>query len=197
VFRCWPSTVVIMDKRGSKDITGGIENTGRSLPSGNDSTDAEDQFQLGFRCASRPGTLQDYAEAAEWYARAAEQNHPLAQFNLGVMYANGQGVQQDDVKASQWFDRAAHRGDAGAQYRLGMTHYRHSLTAAQEKAPESRIEACKWFVLAAAHGYGDSEEARHQVTLKMSREEVVEATLRVSNFMISLRQNCGTQPSLQ
>jgi TPR repeat protein len=35
---------------------------------------------------------QDDREAANWYQRAAQQNHPGAQFELGNFYASGRGV---------------------------------------------------------------------------------------------------------
>ncbi len=44
-----------------------------------------------------------YAEAAEWYRKAAEQGVPTAQNNLAVLYAEGQGVAQDYVAAHMWF----------------------------------------------------------------------------------------------
>ena len=82
--------------------------------------DAEAQFSLGFKCAGfGEGGGQDYSHAAEWYLKAADQSHPLAQFNLGVMYAKGQGVPQDDVKAGLWIAKAACQGDAGAQHSMG------------------------------------------------------------------------------
>ena len=39
----------------------------------------------------------NYAEAAKWARKAAEQGYALAQADLGVMYWNGQGVPQDAV----------------------------------------------------------------------------------------------------
>src|SRR5208337_1042274 len=78
-----------------------------------DSADAEVQFNLGLQFATGAGAAQDYAQAADWYRKAAEQNHGLAQFNLGTMYANGQGVVKDDAQSVVWFGRAANLGDAG------------------------------------------------------------------------------------
>jgi TPR repeat protein len=50
---------------------------------------------------------QDYAEAARWYRKAADQGHAEAQFNLGVMYLDGQGVAQDYVQSHMWMNLAA------------------------------------------------------------------------------------------
>ncbi|EET45192.1 hypothetical protein NEISICOT_01187 [Neisseria sicca ATCC 29256] len=32
------------------------------------------------------GVRQDHAQAAQWYRKAAEQGHAVAQYNLGVAY---------------------------------------------------------------------------------------------------------------
>ena len=52
---------------------------------------------------------QDYAEAAKWFRKAAEQGDAKAQYNLGIMYAKGQGVPQDYVLAYMWSNLATSR----------------------------------------------------------------------------------------
>jgi uncharacterized protein len=69
------------------------------------------------------GAAQDFAEAAKWWRRAANQGITVAQSNLGYMYAHGQGVPQDYVQAYLWFSVAAARGDAdAADDRDGIAH---------------------------------------------------------------------------
>jgi hypothetical protein len=51
----------------------------------------------------------DYAEAAKWYRKAADEGLAIAQFRLGSMYALGEGVSQDDAEAKKWFREAALR----------------------------------------------------------------------------------------
>ena len=53
------------------------------------------QHGLGIQYLEGKGVPQDYAEAAKWFLKAAEQDFPLAQFNLGLMYVGGIGVPQD------------------------------------------------------------------------------------------------------
>lgn len=142
---------------------------------------AEVQYGLGVKFANSKGTDQDYAQAAEWYRKAAAQSHPLAQFNLGVMYAHGQGVARDDVQSANWFDKAAQQGDAGAQYQLGKSCHRASL-GPTENAPECRIEAYKWYQLAAAQGYQGSHAACASVIHHMTREDVAAGDARVAGF---------------
>ena len=144
--------------------------------------DAEAQFSLGVKFA-RDGASQDYAQAAQWYLKAADQSHSLAQFNLGIMYASGQGVPRDEAKSRVWMQKAADLGDAGAQYNIGMRYHRASLDGLPEAAPESRIQAYKWLQLAAAQGYRGSEAAWAFVALTMTREDVADGGRRVAAFV--------------
>jgi TPR repeat protein len=143
---------------------------------------AEAQFSLGVKLAGQ-GAAQDYAQAAHWYGKAADQSHPLAQFNLGIMYAAGQGVPRDDTKSMAWMQKAAELGDAGAQHYIGIKLHRASLEALPEAAPESRIEAYKWLQLASAQGYRSSEAAWGFVALGMTREDVADAKRRIAAFV--------------
>jgi uncharacterized protein len=57
---------------------------------------------------------QDYAAAASWYRKAADQGHARAQFNLGTMYFLGQGVPQDYISAHVWLSLGAAGGNEDA-----------------------------------------------------------------------------------
>ena len=54
---------------------------------------------MGTIYAGGLGVERDYALAAEWFARAAEQDDAASRFNLGVLYARGLGVTKDDEEA--------------------------------------------------------------------------------------------------
>jgi hypothetical protein len=149
-----------------------------------DVTNSEVQFNRGLQLATGSGAAQDYAQAAGWYRKAAEQNHGLAQFNLGVMYARGQGVARDDAQSAVWFGRAANLGDAGGQHHMGRNCQRASMDGLPADAPEARIEAYKWYQLSAAQGYKDSEGAYVTLTAKMTREDEAEANHRVAKFVV-------------
>ena len=45
--------------------------------------------------------------AVEWFRKAAEQNHKVAQHWLGKMYTAGRGVEKDVVTAYAWFSIAS------------------------------------------------------------------------------------------
>jgi len=147
-----------------------------------DDGDAEVQFKLGLKFASGKGAALDYAQAAEWYRKAADQNHFLAQFNLGMMYAYGQGVARDAAQSRMWLGKAAQQGDAGAQFHLGDNCHRASFRQMPADASESRIEAYKWYRLAAAQGYQGSESAHATLTLNMTRADVIAGNQRVAAF---------------
>lgn len=147
-----------------------------------DAGDANAQFALGLSYGLATGTSQNLLCAALWYRKAADQNHSLAQFNLGIMYAEGQGVARDDAQALVWIRKAAELGDAGAQFNLGTRHYTASLENRETDPSESKIEACKWFHLASAQGYGESDAACDLLTMSMTREEVAEGNHRAAMF---------------
>ncbi len=149
-----------------------------------DAGNAEAQFGMGLRCAI-DGAAPDYLQAAEWYRKAADQNHYLAQFNLGQMFVYGHGVERDDATATLWIRRSADGGDAGAQFNMGDGCYRESMNPTVNNAAESRIEAYKWDRLAADQGYGASQNSCDTVTLRMTREEVAEGIQRASAFAAS------------
>jgi len=54
------------------------------------------------------GVLQNYAEAAKWHLKAAEQDNGLAQTSLGRMYDLGLGVPQNCIRAHMWFNLATY-----------------------------------------------------------------------------------------
>src|SRR6266481_4013983 len=64
--------------------------------------DAESEVELGRRYDKGEGVAKDYAEAAKWFRKAAEQNYAEAQYNLAVCYGKGAGVAKGPVEAAKW-----------------------------------------------------------------------------------------------
>jgi TPR repeat protein len=179
-------TVEIMDTSWFRNFfnrsqSAALENTQIKADQG----DADAQFSLGLKFASGGDLTLDYPKAAHWYLKAANQNHPLAQFNLGLMFAGGQGVDQDEAKSVMWMRMAAQQGDAGAQYHLGMRHRRASFVGLPKDALESNLEAYKWFHLAAAQGYKESEAARDDIAIGLTLAQVVEGNQRADTCIQS------------
>jgi len=65
------------------------------------------QYNLGDMYYEGVGVPQNYAEAAKWFRKAADQGDTYAQYNLGSMYEKGRGVPQSYEKAYIWFTLAA------------------------------------------------------------------------------------------
>jgi uncharacterized protein len=66
--------------------------------------DPEAQFTLGKNYeAGRSGLKKDYAEAAGWYRKSADQGNAYAQASLGILYHSGKGLPHDDLQAEMWF----------------------------------------------------------------------------------------------
>jgi TPR repeat protein len=186
VFHVKRAMVVSMDKSWYRKLFSRPQKPDLEVtPVDTDYGDANVQFNMGLKFANGEGVAQDYAQAAEWYHKAADQSHSLAQFNLGMMYANGQGVIRDDTQSAMWFGKAARQGDAGAQFNLGRNCHRASLLrGVPEDAVESRIEAYKWFHLAATQGYRGSEAAYGTLTLSMTHQDVATGNQRVAEFEV-------------
>jgi TPR repeat protein len=162
-----------------------------TAPSPGAAAGVEAEFARGLRFAKGEGVTQDYAQAADCYARAAEQDHGPAQLKLAMMYRQGQGVARDPATSLTWLTRAARLGDAAAQYRLGVQQH---LAAREERAgaaSEGRVEALKWVRLAAAQGHREAEGACEFVALGMTRPEVAEAGRRVEAFVPGKPDNAG------
>jgi exonuclease VII small subunit len=68
------------------------------------------------------GAKQDFAKAAFWYEKAAQQGLARAQVNLGSLYARGQGVEKDLQKALFWYQKAAVQGDGRGANHLGLLY---------------------------------------------------------------------------
>ena len=57
---------------------------------------------------------QDYAQALDWYRKAAEQGNSDGQFNLASLLEHGQGTAVDVTQAVSWYRRAAEQGNSAA-----------------------------------------------------------------------------------
>jgi TPR repeat protein len=104
--------------------------------------DALAQNNLGNLYDDGKGVPHDYAQAAIWYRKAAEQGLAEGQYNLGLLYTEGRGLPQDDVQAAQWYRKAAEQGIARAQYVLG------ALYSLGKGVPQDYAESYFWLDIA-------------------------------------------------
>ncbi len=107
------------------------------------SGDANAEFTLGSKYAAGQGVPKDYALAAVWDRKAAEQGNVGAELALGAIYFMGEGVPRDYAQASLWWDKAAEQDDATAHYALGMMY------ANGQGVPQNFAEAYYRYALAA------------------------------------------------
>lgn len=116
--------------------------------------DGKAEYELGEKYFEGKGVPQDYAEAAEWYQKAAEIGNPNAQYKLGRMYQGygGEGIHTDIKKAFKWYHIAAKQGLAEAQDYLGLMYY-NGIGVSQDYY----TEAAKWFRKAAEQGNVNSQ----------------------------------------
>lgn len=93
----------------------------------------------------------EFAQAADWYRKAAEQGEAKAQYNLGMAYDTGKGVEQDYRQAGEWYRKAADKNLAPAQNNLGLL-YKQGKGVAQ-----NYVQADFWFRKAALQGYDPAQ----------------------------------------
>ena len=156
-----------------------VKETGRTST---ETINAEALYQKAEKYYYGIGVRQDYADAAKFYRKAAEQGHAKAQNSLGYMYSFGQGVPQDNNEAQKWYRLAAAGGIAIAKERLdrlqaaadraaptGTEHSTAGTGSADELYRKGRMyyygqgvrqdyeEAAKWYRKAAWLGNVDAE----------------------------------------
>ena len=88
----------------------------------------------------------DYAQAFEWFGRAATQGHAEGQALLAYLYYHGKGAAQNHDRAFQLFESAAEQGYTWAQSWIGY------LYATGEGVTQDHVEAARWYRLAAEKG---------------------------------------------
>lgn len=135
------------------------------------SGDPAAQRNLGHLFRFGHGVGQDFAQAADWYERAATTGLASAQVNLAMMRLRGQGVARAATEAAYWLELAARQGHILAQYNLGLLYLRGNGVAADEG------RALGWLNLAAKGGHrGALELLSHLVWQSPPSDRPNEAT---------------------
>ncbi len=105
-------------------------------------------FQTGLPRSDLPTYARqaDYARAASWYRKAADQGNATAQFALAGMYVTGRGVPHDYAEAYKWTTLAATRAfpdeEASKKYADARNVVARFLTAGQIAVAQKR--ASEW-----------------------------------------------------
>jgi hypothetical protein len=96
------------------------------------------QFALGLMYVNGKGVEKDPNTAAQWFLKAARQNHLEAQYRIGEMYKEGFGVQPNLKKAKAWLSKAANSGMRKASRAL-----EDILKAEEQKILDHELKALK------------------------------------------------------
>ena len=108
------------------------------------------QYNLGLCYFYGDGVEEDFAQAAEWFRRAAEQGLAEAQSNFGVC-CQRKGTEEGFAQAAEWFRRAAEQGHPEAQYNLALSYYNG------DGVNKDLVQAAEWFRRAAEQGLANAQ----------------------------------------
>ena len=97
------------------------------------------------------------AEAAKWYARAAEQGVPEAQFQYALMLLDGRYVEKDEKAAHALMQAAAEAGNPLAQFNFAQ------LLVSEDSGDAGLARAVPYYERAAGTGLADAQYAMAQI----------------------------------
>jgi TPR repeat protein len=103
------------------------------------------------------GVPLNAAEAAKWYALAAEQGIPESQFQYALMLLDGRYVKKDEKEAYALMQAAAEAGNRLAQFNFAQ------LLVQEEPGDAGIAKAVSYYQRAAASGLADAQYAMAQI----------------------------------
>ena len=103
-------------------------------------------YATGWAYACGSGVSQNWEKAVEWYRKAADLGHMLAQISLGNCLREGRGTIRDAVGSVRLYTLAAEQGFADAQCNLGWCY------GTGFGVPRNYSAALSWYGKAAAQG---------------------------------------------
>jgi len=112
---------------------------------------AESEFNKANRYQHGLGVPADPTQAAEAYARAAQDGHPVAQLRLALLLQEGRGVERNPEEAVRWLTRSAEDGLPDAQLYLALA----CLTG--DGRPRDLADAARWSGRAANQGIPEAQ----------------------------------------
>ena len=80
--------------------------------------DSKALYMIGVIYEKGQGVELDYAEAAQWYRKAADKGYSSAQYRLGRLYERGLGVEQSRDEAIKLYKKSAKQGYVDAKQAL-------------------------------------------------------------------------------
>ena len=139
--------------------------------------DSRAQTLLGVMFRTGLLGMHDYDNAARWFRMAAERDEPDAHYNLGLMYFQHEAIPPDTLPTPEalgaaavaHFGRAAELGHPEAQLYMGHI-YAEGLFVTRD-----RLEAFKWYQLAAWERNSLAAAAMDRLAARMTPAQLAEA----------------------
>ncbi|MBM3569710.1 MAG: sel1 repeat family protein [Alphaproteobacteria bacterium] len=140
-----------------------------ALPAWAQGDEAERAFRRGEAYLKGAEVERDNRAAAEWFERAAAQDHPGALYQLGLMARRGQLGKPDVKRSVEYLKRAVQAGHGLAMARLGIDYLEGS---GVEKDP---ILAYALLKMAAARGVQAAATQQKRVAADLTPAQLAEA----------------------
>jgi len=115
------------------------------------SGDAVAEFVIATRFMDGDTVAQDYASAAYWYQKSAEQGLAPSAYRVATLYERGKGVAQDAAMALSWYERAAAAGNVKSMHNAAV------IASGKTAGTPDYDKAFHWFSEAAKRGLKDSQ----------------------------------------
>lgn len=80
--------------------------------------DVKALYMIGVIYEKGQGVAIDFAEAGQWYRKAADKGNSAAQYRLGRLYERGLGMEQSWEEAIKWYKKSARQGYVDARQTL-------------------------------------------------------------------------------
>lgn len=148
-----------------------VESTGNS-------TDAQDQYNLGRMYSMGKGAKADQGEALKWYQKAADRGYVPAYVSIANIYWNGRGFPQNYEEGLKWYIKAAEAGYVPAQRTLGRLYERG------DGVPQDYKEAYFWGVIATRNSktHRHDKEVYDKIGSKLSPDDKNSIEKRVADW---------------
>ncbi|MCW5771926.1 MAG: sel1 repeat family protein, partial [Rhodospirillaceae bacterium] len=133
---------------------------------------------IGYMHRHGLGVDRDYAEARNWFERAAERGDSAGQYNLAQMLSDGVGGAPDYRVAMKWYRAAADQGHPRAA--MGMAHlYAQGLGITADP-----VEAYFWYGVAARNGVEGAQRFRTALGAQLTLLQRQAADSRLATWKV-------------
>lgn len=130
---------------------------------------AGDYYSLGQMYYYGRQVKIDYAQAAQYFDKAAEKNDQDAEFFIGLGFYEGKGRPQDYASAIHWFNRSAEHSSPEAPAALGLIYHEGKVVQRDD------LTAFKWFLVAEQLGNKKVQKNLDELAGQLDKSQQKEA----------------------